>query len=54
MTFCTILSGRPQRLADVFYVTDGEGRKVEDQAQLEQIRMGVREAIDWFLGAKAG
>ena len=47
------ISTRLDQVADVFYVTDGEGRKIEDHAQLERIRMGVHEEIDRFLEAKA-
>ncbi len=47
------ISTRLDQAADVFYVTDGEGRKIEDPAQLERIRTGVHDEIDRFLGAKA-
>lgn len=47
------ISTRLDQVADVFYVTDRQGRKIEDPAQIEHIRRGVREGIEAFLGAKA-
>lgn len=46
------ISTRLDQVVDVFYVTDGEGRKIKDHAQLEQIRTGVHEEIDRFLEVK--
>jgi [protein-PII] uridylyltransferase len=47
------ISTRLDQAADVFYVTDAEGRKIEDVGQIERIRQGVRQEIDAFLGAIA-
>jgi [protein-PII] uridylyltransferase len=47
------ISTRLDQVADVFYVTDAQGRKIEDLAQIERIRQGVRQQIDAFLGAIA-
>lgn len=47
------ISTRLDQVADVFYVTDAEGRKIEDAAQLERIRRDLRHEIDEFLGSKA-
>lgn len=47
------ISTRLDQVADVFYVTDAEGRKVEDAGQIERIRQNVRQEIEAFLGAKA-
>lgn len=47
------ISTRLDQAADVFYVTDAAGQKIEDPAQIERIRKGVRQQIDAFLGAIA-
>jgi [protein-PII] uridylyltransferase len=47
------ISTRLDQAADVFYVTDAEGRKVEDAGQIERIRQNMRQQIEAFLGAKA-
>ncbi len=47
------ISTRLDQVADVFYVTDQGGKKIEDHAQLERIRAGVEKAIENFLEAKA-
>jgi [protein-PII] uridylyltransferase len=47
------ISTRLDQVADVFYVSDAEGRKIEDPSQLEQIRAGVEAEIERFLGTKA-
>jgi [protein-PII] uridylyltransferase len=47
------ISTRLDQVADVFYVTDQRGKKIEDHAQLERIRTGVEKAIENFLEAKA-
>jgi [protein-PII] uridylyltransferase len=47
------ISTRLDQVADVFYVTDQRGKKIEDHAQLERIRAGVEKAIENFLEAKA-
>ena len=47
------ISTRLDQVADVFYVTDVHGHKIEDLAQIERIRQGVQQQIDTFLGAIA-
>jgi [protein-PII] uridylyltransferase len=47
------ISTRLDQAADVFYVTDAKGQKIEDPGQIERIRQGVRQQIDAFLGAIA-
>lgn len=47
------ISTRLDQVADVFYVTDQRGRKLEDHDQLERLRAGVEKAIENFLEAKA-
>ena len=47
------ISTRLDQVADVFYVTDAKGQKIEDLAQIERIRQGVRQQIETFLGAQA-
>jgi [protein-PII] uridylyltransferase len=38
------------QVANVFYVTDGDGTKIEDHARLEAIRSTIKQDIDLFLG----
>ena len=40
--------GRDQ-VADVFYVSDQQGAKVEDQKRVEAIRETIKEDIDLFM-----
>lgn len=47
------ISTRLDQVADVFYVTDSEGKKIEEAGQVERIRRGVWEEIEAFLGVKA-
>ncbi|MGQ0812716.1 MAG: [protein-PII] uridylyltransferase [Nitrospiraceae bacterium] len=47
------ISTRLDQVADVFYVTDLKGSKIEDHTQLETIRSAVQREIEQFLGAKA-
>jgi [protein-PII] uridylyltransferase len=47
------ISTRLDQVADVFYVSDAAGNKIEDPAQLERIRVGVQTEIERFLEAKA-
>ncbi len=47
------ISTRLDQVADVFYVTDSEGKKIEEAGQVERIRRGVWEEIEAFLGDKA-
>jgi [protein-PII] uridylyltransferase len=37
------------QVADVFYVTDGDGTKIEDHARLEAIRSTIKQDIDLFM-----
>ena len=37
------------QVADVFYVTDQHGAKIEDHARLEAIRSTIKEDIDLFM-----
>lgn len=39
------------QVVDVFYVTDNQGRKIEDDARLEEIRNRVTEAIEAMEGS---
>jgi [protein-PII] uridylyltransferase len=45
--------GRHQ-VADVFYVTDPQGAKIEDHSRLEAIRETIKEDIDLFMDRQAG
>jgi [protein-PII] uridylyltransferase len=45
--------GRHQ-VADVFYVTDQQGAKIEDHNRLEAIRETIKEDIDLFMDRQAG
>jgi [protein-PII] uridylyltransferase len=47
------ISTRLDQVADVFYVTDLWGKKLEDHGQLERVRTGVEKAIEIFLEVKA-
>ncbi len=47
------ISTRLDQVADVFYVSDAAGKKIEDPSQLERVRAGVEAEIERFLGAKA-
>jgi len=47
------ISTRLDQVADVFYVADQQGKKLEDHGQLERLRTGVETAIENFLEAKA-
>jgi [protein-PII] uridylyltransferase len=46
------ISTRLDQVADVFYVTDLQGRKIVDHTQLETIRAAVEAEIEAFLGRK--
>jgi [protein-PII] uridylyltransferase len=43
------ISTRLDQVADVFYVSDIEGAKLMDHAQLESIRVTIQDEIDRFL-----
>src|SRR5207247_5198382 len=43
------IATRLDQVADVFYVTDLEGGKIMDHAQLEAIRVTIKDEIDRFL-----
>jgi [protein-PII] uridylyltransferase len=45
--------GRHQ-VADVFYVTDQQGAKIEDPSRLETIRSTIKEDIDLFMDPQVG
>jgi len=47
------ISTRLDQVADVFYVTDHAGKKLQDHAQIERVRAGVETAIEKFLEVKA-
>ncbi|MGE5708930.1 MAG: [protein-PII] uridylyltransferase [Nitrospira sp.] len=47
------ISTRLDQVADVFYVTDHRGLKLQDHARIESVRAGVEKAIESFLEAKA-
>ena len=46
------ISTRLDQVADVFYVTDLQGAKLQDHSRLETIRATIKEEIDRFLGEK--
>jgi len=47
------ISTRLDQVADVFYVTDAQGKKVEHAEQVELVRQGIWKEIEEFLGVKA-
>ncbi len=47
------ISTRLDQVADVFYVTSTEGKKVEEAGRLESIRASILNEIELFLGAHA-
>ncbi|ULA64412.1 MAG: hypothetical protein LZF86_130014 [Nitrospira sp.] len=47
------ISTRLDQAADVFYVTDAQGKKIEQAEQIEWVRQGVWKEIEEFLGVKA-
>ncbi|HSN04651.1 MAG TPA: [protein-PII] uridylyltransferase [Nitrospira sp.] len=47
------ISTRLDQVADVFYVTDAQGGKIEQPEQIERIRQGVWQEIEQFLDVKA-
>ena len=47
------ISTRLDQVADVFYVTSMEGKKVEEAGRLESIRTAILSEIETFLGANA-
>ncbi|MCS6291912.1 MAG: [protein-PII] uridylyltransferase [Nitrospira sp.] len=47
------ISTRLDQVADVFYVTDAQGRKIEQTEQIELVRQGIWKEIEEFLGVKA-
>jgi [protein-PII] uridylyltransferase len=47
------ISTRLDQVADVFYVTGMDGRKVEEAVRLEAIRASILNEIELFLGAHA-
>lgn len=47
------ISTRLDQVADVFYVTSMEGKKVEEAGRLESIRTAILNEIETFLGADA-
>lgn len=47
------ISTRLDQAADVFYVTDAQGRKIEQAEQIERVRQGIWKEIEEFLGVKA-
>jgi len=46
------ISTRLDQVADVFYVTDVQGAKLQDHSRLETIRATIKEDVDRFLGEK--
>jgi len=47
------ISTRLDQVADVFYVTDLYGKKLNDREYVERLRRGIEKAIENFLEAKA-
>jgi [protein-PII] uridylyltransferase len=47
------VSTRLDQVADVFYVTDQLGRKLDEEARLDTVRATVLRDVEAFLGAKA-
>jgi [protein-PII] uridylyltransferase len=47
------ISTRLDQVADVFYVTDQAGKKLQDHALLERVRAGIEKAVEKFLEIKA-
>src|SRR4029079_12990605 len=45
----SLRTGGRHQVADVFYVTDRRGTKIEDPARLETIRSTVKQDIDRFM-----
>lgn len=50
----SLRTGGRHEVVDVFYVTDQQGGKIEDQARLEAIRSTIKQDIDLFMGQQAG
>ena len=50
----SLRTGGRHQVADVFYVTDRQGTKIEDPARLETIRSTVKEDIDRFMDRQVG
>ena len=46
----SLRTGGRHQVVDVFYVTDQDGAKIEDQARLEEIRSTIKQDIDLFMG----
>ncbi|HSF69400.1 MAG TPA: HD domain-containing protein, partial [Nitrospira sp.] len=47
------ISTKLDQACDVFYVTDQDGKKVQDPVRLERVRTEIERAIEIFLEAKA-
>ena len=47
------ISTRLDQVADVFYVTDQRGMKLQDHARIESVRAGIEKAVEKFLEMKA-
>ncbi|HSF58946.1 MAG TPA: hypothetical protein VLD83_12820, partial [Candidatus Binatia bacterium] len=39
------ISTNVDQVADIFYVTDAEGKKIEDPGRLEAIRLALHESL---------
>ncbi len=50
----SLRTGGRHEVVDVFYVTDQQGGKIEDQARLEAIRSTIKQDVDLFMGQQAG